>query len=90
MVKVFNKRDEEMSYKLTLQQRPGFSWEFSPSSQLTLPAGKSAEIQLIVRTNNPQKGGSDEGVTVYMTYTENGMEKEVSATGSFYFPWQGD
>ena len=90
MVKVFNKRDEEMSYKLTLQQRPGFSWEFSPSSQLTLPASKSAEIQLVVRADNPQKDGADQSVTVYMTYTENGIEKEISATSSFYFPTQGD
>lgn len=90
MVKVFNKRDEEMTYELTLQPQPGFSWQFSPSSTLRLSPSKHAEIQLVVRADVSPRSATAHNVTVNMTYAEDKTQKTISVTSNFYFPESGD
>ena len=86
IVKVTNKLDVQVKYKLTLDVAQGYSYEYSPSADLVLPAGKSAQVQLIVRAHSEDKSSIQDDLLIGLTYEEEGQQKHLARKSSFYFP----
>jgi len=86
IVKVINKRNVQVIYKLSVDNAQGFLYEFRPSAELILPAGKNGEVQLVVHAHAGSRNSLQENLVISLTYEEDGQQKHLTSTSSFYFP----
>lgn len=86
IIKVTNKHDTQTIYQLSLDDAQEYSYDFSPSADLVLPAGKSGQVQLVVRAHAGGKNRIQDDLVIGLSYEEDGQQKHITANSSFYFP----
>lgn len=88
-VKVTNKLDRQMAYSLDVIAADMLHWEVSPSTQVVLGPGHSAEVQLKVWADPEQLIQKETDVLVNLTEIESASSRVLTVGTSFISPYTG-